>query len=243
MRLSNLGANMGLPTTKPRPIRKLTQALRITLAINIVASAGCALGYGLHAAIASRYDVDAYLGPYDVLDGAQAAELLLMCSGLALLLVGLVAGILALKWSYRSNANAHIFSRGIENTPKWAIGWWFIPFAALFKPFAVISEVWRGAMEPDRWKVLKDPVRLRWWWAAHLLTSFLAIAGSAMERSAVTAGQVVTTDIVSATGMVAQVISTMLYLSVIGRIEPLQTALIAQGRRRSEDTATPSWAP
>jgi hypothetical protein len=231
---------MGLPTTEPRPIRKLTKALRVTLVINIVASAGCALGYGLHAAAASRYDAEAYLGPYDVLEGAQAADLLLMFSGLALLPVGLAAGFLALKWGYRSNANAHVFSRGIENTPKWAIWWWFIPFAALFKPFAVISEVWRAAMEPDRWKTLKDPVRLRLWWAAHLLTSFLAIAGSGMERSAITAGQVVTTDIVSATGMLAQVISTLLYLSVIGRIEPLQTVLIAQGRRRPEDTGVPS---
>ncbi|MDQ1154544.1 DUF4328 domain-containing protein [Brevundimonas sp. SORGH_AS_0993] len=229
--------------TEARPIRKLTKALRITLAINIVASAGCALGYGLHAAVASRYDPGAYVGSFDLLEGAQVADLLLMCSGLALLPVGLVAGFLALKWSYRSNANAHVFSRGLENTPQWAIWWWFIPFAALFKPFAVISEVWRAALQPDRWKPLKDPVRLRWWWAAHLLTSALAIAGSAMERSAATASQVVITDIVSAAGMLAQVISTLLYLSVIGRIEPLQTALIAQGRRRPEATNTPSWAP
>lgn len=166
-----------------------------------------------------------------------------MWSGLMLIPAGLVAGFLALKWSYRSNNNAHVFARSLENTPKWAIWWWFIPFACLFKPYAVISEVWRSAMDPDRWRNLKDPVLLRWWWGAHLGAGFGSMIGSALERSATSAGQVVVHDLISLVAMLIQIGSTLLYLRVIGRIEPLQTALIAQGRRRPEDTGVPSWAP
>ena len=234
---------MGLQAAEPRPIRKLTVALRITLIVDLVFVVLCAIGYGLHALAASQLSPDDYVTPFYAFEGSGLADLVLMWSGLVLIPVGLVAGFLALKWSYRSTRNAHVFARGLENTPKWAIWWWFIPFACLFEPYAVISEVWRSAIEPDRWKGLKDPTLLRWWWGAHLAAGFGAMIGSAFERSATTAGQVMVHDLISLVAMVIQIGSTLLYLRVIGRIEPLQTALIAQGRRRPQDTGAPSWAP
>lgn len=234
---------MGLPMTEPRPIRKLTVALRAMLIANLCVMLLVGIGYGLHGMAASRLSPGEYLVPLDGFDGSELADLVLTCSGLMAIPVGLICGFLALKWSYRSNQNAHVFARGVENTPKWAIWWWFIPFACLFKPYAVMSEVWRSAIEPDRWKGLKDPVLLRWWWAAHIVSGMTSGAGSALERSSVTAGQVFASDLISLIFVLIQVASTLLYLRVIGRIEPLQTALIAQGRRRPEDTGVPSWAP
>lgn len=234
---------MGLPTTEPRPIRRLTLALRITLIVDLLFIVLRAAGYGLQAVAVSHLLPDDYVTPFYAFEGSGLADMVLMWSGLMLIPVGLFAGFLTLKWSYRSNRNAHVFAHGLENTPKWAIWWWFIPFACLFKPYAVISEVWRSAIEPDHWKSLKDPVLLRWWWGAHLAAGFGAVIGSELERSATTAGQVMAIDLFSLIALLIQIASTLLYLRVIGRIEPLQTALIAQGRRRAEDTGAPSWAP
>lgn len=233
---------MAKPIKDPRPIHGLTRALGITLSLNAFASLLAALANGLHGVLASRFHPDDYLRTLEPFPGSELADGLLILSGLALLPLGLVAGFLALKWIYRANVNAHVFAWGVETAPKWTIWWWFIPVAALFKPYAAMSEIWRVAADPDRWKGLKDPAILRWWWGVHLLAGFVAVVGSAMDRSASTAGQVAITDFVAAGAMLVQVVSTTLYVIVVSRIARAQTALIEQERRRSRENERPIWS-
>ena len=46
-------------------------------------------------------------------------------------------------WLYRANTNlTPLRASTREYSAGWAIGWWFIPFANLVKPFQVVREVW-----------------------------------------------------------------------------------------------------
>lgn len=92
--------------------------------------------------------------------------------GYALCFFGAVVAVSM--WIHRAHAN--LFSAGFEGlefTPGWSVGWFFVPVANLFKPFQAMRELWNAshqqedafASEPDR--------RLKLWWG-------MWIAGNAL---------------------------------------------------------------
>jgi hypothetical protein len=82
--------------------------------------------------------------------------------------------ILVGRWIYRTNANAHLLSDEMTITPGWSVGWFFIPFANLVKPYEGVKETWRashlaGGLDPEA-----EANLLPWWWGLWLLTNILS---------------------------------------------------------------------
>lgn len=76
-------------------------------------------------------------------------------------------------WLYR--AYAHLQQRhidGLAHSPRWAVGWYFIPVMNLFKPFSVMKEVvlasFHAVASPRQWKLKKAPVYVIVWWLLFL---------------------------------------------------------------------------
>jgi|GEM_PF-3615777 len=44
-------------------------------------------------------------------------------------------------WIYRASKNANGFGVSMKYTPRWAVGWHFIPFACAFMPYLAMKEV------------------------------------------------------------------------------------------------------
>jgi len=90
--------------------------------------------------------------------------------------------VVFLMWLYRAHSNLEALrSRNLQFTPGWAVGWWFIPFANLVKPFQVVREVWwESDPESDDERVFLSeslrsaPIYMGVWWAAWLLSNFAA---------------------------------------------------------------------
>ena len=58
-------------------------------------------------------------------------------------------------WQHRAQQKAIVLAGGgLRFTPGWAVGWWFIPFANLVKPFQTVRELWE-ASHGARWR--EDP--------------------------------------------------------------------------------------
>ncbi len=69
-------------------------------------------------------------------------------------------------WIYRASANLRSFGiRGLNYTPGWAVGWFFVPFANYIMPYKVTKEIWQ-ASEPtvDQWQTVNPPPLLLSWW-------------------------------------------------------------------------------
>jgi hypothetical protein len=69
----------------------------------------------------------------------------------ALLRIGalILTIIFFLIWEHRAYSNlSPLKARNLEYSPGWAVGWWFIPFANLVKPFQVMKEIWMES-DPD----------------------------------------------------------------------------------------------
>jgi hypothetical protein len=55
----------------------------------------------------------------------------------------IAAAVFFLMWLYRCASNLpSLRSDSTEFTPGWTVGWWFIPFANLVKPFQAVRYVW-----------------------------------------------------------------------------------------------------
>ena len=75
-------------------------------------------------------------------------------------------------WIHRAHANLREASdRAYEFSPGWAVGWYFIPIANLFKPFQAMKELWFASHGIDGWRDATAPGLLRVWWLAFVASS------------------------------------------------------------------------
>jgi hypothetical protein len=88
--------------------------------------------------------------------------------------------VLFLIWEYRSFNNlSALKAKNLEFSPGWAVGWWFIPFANLVKPFQAVRELWNES-DPDfdeetsfLHTAAGTPEIIGFWWAAFLISGFV----------------------------------------------------------------------
>ncbi|HYE46186.1 MAG TPA: DUF4328 domain-containing protein [Caulobacter sp.] len=91
---------------------------------------------------------------------------------------------LMLFWFYRANRNARSASTGLETTPGWAVGFFFIPIMSFYRPYRTISEIWRSATEPLSWKSQEDPAIIGWWWGLYIASALGMILSRFAEGEA-----------------------------------------------------------
>lgn len=69
------------------------------------------------------------------------------------------------RWIYIANSNARqLGAQGMEFTPGWSVGWYFIPIANIWKPFLAMREIWKASHRPAAWQSAPGSPLLGWWW-------------------------------------------------------------------------------
>ncbi len=121
--------------------------------------------------------------PYaDVSEGEAQLLMVLFLSSLAMLSVYILAIVLFCVWLHRVARNARALGvRNLDNTPGWAVGYFFIPIMNLFVPYKAVKEIWQSSdpdAEPDFWS--HRPAGLVGsWWAFFLIGN---IGGRVIDR-------------------------------------------------------------
>src|SRR5512132_1941138 len=134
---------MIVPAAPARPIRPLATAVIVLLAAQIAL-----LGFRA-VAFVKRIDLLRGMQTGELVTKAQAeaSDQLVGVSVLLGLLAFLACSIVWLIWQYRAQANARALTNGGTSvSPGWAVGWWFIPFANLLKPFLSMHELWQASV-------------------------------------------------------------------------------------------------
>jgi hypothetical protein len=89
-------------------------------------------------------------------------------------LVALLASfVLVGRWIYRASANAHALSGEMTISPGWAVGWYFIPIANLFKPYQAMREIWMASHFRGDWRGEPSPSLLTGWWGLWIVVNIL----------------------------------------------------------------------
>ena len=131
------------------------------------------------------YDLTTYNVDPDTPDFGFMGVALLGTVYLALNFGGfIVCVILVGFFVYRATRNLRLSNaRGVDIGPAWAVGWYFIPFANLVKPFQSMKEIWISSHDPER-AAGDAPSTLSWWWGCWLGANFIANASTAMSNQA-----------------------------------------------------------
>lgn len=106
--------------------------------------------------------------------------------GLGVLVAFLCAWVFVPVWMHRASSNLRGLGRyGMTFSPAGCAGWFFVPFANLWKPPQAMSELWRASdpeAEQGSWFASQGTSLVAVWWAAYLLSSVVSW-GSVMAQS------------------------------------------------------------
>lgn len=147
--------------------------------------------------------------------------------GLLCLGAYIVTGIVFLKWIHRANLNCHGFvTQKMEYSPGWAVGYYFIPFVNLYKPYRAMKEIWNVSANPTGWQNKKGNSLLGWWWALWLISGVL---GQAVLRMSLRADTISSLTALTSVSIMSDIIDIPLYIiavSLVSAIYRMQERLI-----------------
>ncbi len=162
-------------------------------------------------------------------DDLNITEALFGFANLAQLLLLIVTGILFLVWLHRAFSNlAALGETHTEFSPGWAVGYFFIPFVNLVRPYQAVKELWlrsKPQAESDFMLRSADSTStvLAWWlvWLASGVAS--NIAGRMFDRNE-EPSLLVTATWVTMAASILSIAAAALALIVVKTIDARQRA-------------------
>lgn len=142
----------------------------------------------------------------------------------------ILTAIVFLRWLYRSYANLrHLGSGRSDETPRWAVGYWFIPFINLVKPYNIVKELWHrthyGNIRGHE-AAVSAPATIGIWWSSYLLTGFISRGAAKLGEMAETIPQFIAATLIDAGGDLLTVIAGLLLIGIIRHIDRTQQAYV-----------------
>ena len=166
-------------------------------------------------------------------EAANFIDLHQSVAGGLLLLLYVISIVAFSRFFYRAMKNLYTVNADyVEISPFWTIGYYFIPFLNLWKPFGAICQIWRGSHSPKGGDYPSLAI-VGWWWAFWLIGNFLSNISLRMSVRAGLFGEEITNiplfistlyiDIVAA---VLSVLSALFVLAIAKRIMRAQEEMI-----------------
>jgi Domain of unknown function (DUF4328) len=145
--------------------------------------------------------------------------------GLALIIISIATIILWCMWLHRAAKNViEANFSDFDYTPAWAVGWHFVPFANLFKPFEIMRKIWNASTGVSTILDSPAPIVSRWW-----ITWLIAgIAGNISGRIALQAESADTLFLGTVLGAVSSIAT---FVAIPTALLMLQTITQGQSER------------
>jgi hypothetical protein len=200
------------------------------------------VGASLVAIFSTSLDLDLFhrvqAGARPPLAEAQASDFRGMVIALVEFVVGILSAIAFLMWVHRSHRNLPALgARSLRFSPGWAVGWFFIPFYNLVRPYQAMKEIWHASTEPGLELAgsaeLAMPGLVGAWWGTYLLMNFISMQTARLSFSAKELS-----DFMDAAyfGIVAEV------LTIIAAIPAILLISAITGRQKARAAALASYA-
>jgi len=144
-----------------------------------------------------------------------------------------VAGISILRWIYLMGSNATRLAAGkLHYSPAGAVGWYFVPFANLWKPYQAMKEIWlTSAACGEAEGVIKAPAYLNAWWFLWLMSGVLGYFSMRFGLDAKDLGDLLFTSATTIASDVVLIPLSMVFMTVVKEIAQFQARC-----RRGEGT-------
>jgi hypothetical protein len=206
-----------------RPLEGLGRALVIVLTIGIVGDLANIVVTFLEMRILERYRQGATISEAEVTRALDRSGFV----GLVILILFVGSGILWLVWQHRGHGNLRVAGADrLRFTPGWAVGWWFVPFANLVKPFQSVRELWKASDGAPQWSQTRTWPVIGWWWAGYLVFNVLdGVASAYFADDALTVDSLITGDRISMAGDLGSIATAVLAIWIVRSVTRRQRAL------------------
>jgi hypothetical protein len=95
----------------------------------------------------------------------------------------ILTAIVFLTWIHRANRNVRALgASGMQYTPGWAVGFYFVPLLNLWKPYLVMREIWQASVRAGNWQSVPSSPLLGWWWALYIVSAMLNRAATQFDK-------------------------------------------------------------
>lgn len=204
------------------PVRLLRPA-RILLFLLLVMALAGAGSDALELLFFDRLETGAFATDNEMMAAAEANDLRQMVVGFAYLAVLILCFIFVGRWIYFSSKNLRAFgAAGLTIRPGWAVGWYFIPIANLWKPYQAMKEIWQASTDPLDWGRQETPGLLPAWWAIWLISNVADQASFRLLDNASTIAEFKMAATVSIASGGLNVALCAVFVTLISRISRLQ---------------------
>lgn len=162
-----------------------------------------------------------FAGVVDLATGEDGLTMLIALIYMAYLAAMLICIVLVAMWIHRAHSNLREAGiDGLEFTPGWAVGWYFIPFANLVKPYGAMRELWHASHGQTGDFAAPAPSLINYWWAAWIIGNILSnISAQITLRSP---DSVSAASLIGAAGSVLSLIAALFLLQLVRRISAAQ---------------------
>jgi hypothetical protein len=130
--------------------------------------------------------------------------------------IGLAAVIVFIRWIYAAYRNVDVVAPAERRYGRgWAIGGWFVPIMAFFRPKQIVNDIWRSGgrdvedAQPG-WLLLG-------WWTMYLVASVMWNIASSVYRNAETAEEIRTGTSMYVVADASAVVAAILAILVVRR--------------------------
>jgi hypothetical protein len=177
MSINPYQAPLAPAVTEPRERYRPTSTLAQWLTVLFIAGAVLDTSSGAMVAIQAATFSDLESAIEAEVPGALALALGFVLQAMLAIPLYITTVILFCVWVHRTNRNARALGAlGMNFTPGWSVGWFFVPIMNLFKPYQAVKEIYQSS-EPDldqgRWYNVDVPATLGWWWGLWIIYNVL----------------------------------------------------------------------
>lgn len=164
---------------------KLTRWLSISfivyIVLNVLAGLGEAYLLNMFKQAAPTIMEEGTASP--AYDSLLSYESMVLYFYITVALVFVVTAVLTAKWIMRANKNARALeATEVEITPRWSVGWFFVPIMNLVMPFRSMTQIWNGSMRIAGKAATKTVLYV--WWLAWIASYVVSRLSSTLEKQA-----------------------------------------------------------
>lgn len=209
---------------------ELTKWTKWFLYLQVVVAVIALISGGLEYQLLNDFQNGVYTSQAKAVAAGEANDSRQQIIGVIQFIIFVVSGILILKWIHRANFNVRqLGGFEMQFTPGWSIGWYFIPFANLWKPYQAMKEIWKASINPQDWKNQPVPSLLGWWWFFWIVSNMFENASFRMALKADQINELIAVNVVT---QLSDVMEIPLSLTVLAMVKKIYEMQMSQYKRR-----------
>lgn len=139
------------------------------------------------------------------------------------LVVIVVAYIINGRWIYRASSNAAIRVPSAERiSPGWAVGWYAVPIANLWKPYTAMKQIWAASVGGGKLESPTPPWFTIWWLSWIALGIFDGVVSNIGNSSFATPEDYMNSNFYTAISGFLWIVPSILFLRLVNEITAAQ---------------------